>query len=100
MKINSDLCFGDGRWIIEGSSMFNFCYDKCENNTGARHYWSDTDKDGKVVSQSKSDASNKKLQCNLGFSQTVNSHKALINSQLQGSRICPSLRKLFKKENE
>jgi hypothetical protein len=78
---------------------FNYCYDKCEHNQGPRHYWEDVDKDtGKKVQQSQSDASNKRLQCELGYSQTVNSHRGLINSQEQGTRVCPRLRKLFARE--
>ena len=80
--------------------MFNYCYDKCEHNAGARHYWNETTKAGSIISHSKSDASNKKLQCRVGYSQTVNSHKALIHSESQGSRICPLLRKLFSKEDK
>ena len=78
--------------------LFNYCHDECQFNQGDRHYWDDPDEQGKHVRRSKSDASNKKLKCELGYNQTVNSHKALINSQEQGKRICPRLRKIFDKE--
>ena len=77
---------------------FNYCYDECEHNKGERHYWDDTKEDGKRVSHGKSDASNKRLQCAMGYSQTVNSHKALGNALSQNSRICSRLKKLFAKE--
>ena len=75
---------------------FNYCHDQCEHNKGARHYWDET-VDGKNVRRGKSDASNKKLQCELGYSQTIASHKALVNSLSQGTRICARLKKLFAK---
>ena len=74
---------------------FNYCYDECEFNKGPRHDWEDTDKDGKKIQRSKSDASNKKLKCNLGFSQTVNSHEGLLHSLKHNSKICPRLKTLF-----
>ncbi len=75
----------------------NYCYDECEHNKGERHYWSEGDGD-KMITMGKSDCSNKKLQCELGFSQTVNSHEAYVNSCKAGSRICPRLKKLFGRE--
>lgn len=78
--------------------MFNYCHDECEHNKGARHYWEETKEDGRIVRRGKSDASNKPLNCELGYSQMVNSHEALVNSLKQGSRICSRLKKLFAKE--
>jgi hypothetical protein len=77
---------------------FNYCHDECEHNKGARHYWEETKEDGKKVRRGKSDASNKPLNCDLGYSQTVNSHKGLTHSLSQGSRICARLKKIFAKE--
>ena len=78
--------------------MFNYCHDECEHNRGAKHYWEETKDDGKKVRRGKSDASNKALNCVLGYSQTVNSHEGYINALSQNSRICARLRKLFGKE--
>ena len=77
---------------------FNYCYDECEHNKGARHYWEETKEDGKKVRRGKSDSSNKRLQCDLGYCQTVNGYKALVNAVSQNSRICARLKKLFAKE--
>jgi hypothetical protein len=77
---------------------YNYCYDECEHNKGARHYWEETKEDGKKIRRGKSDSSNKSLQCELGYSQTANSHVGLVNGLNQGSRICSRLKKLFAKE--
>jgi hypothetical protein len=81
--------------IAMSKNDFNYCYDECEFNAGPRHYWESSDKDGKKILGAKSEASNKKLKCSLGFSQTINSHKGLVNSIKQGSKICPRLKRLF-----
>ena len=76
-------------------SNFNYCYDECEFNTGARHYWEETGENGKKIVREKSDEANKKLQCLLGYRQTVNSHSAYVNSLKNNTRVCLRLRKLF-----
>ena len=75
--------------------MFNYCHDKCQFNLGVTRR---SIQDGRELITIADSGKNKKLNCELGYSQTVNSHKALINSQKQGTRICPRLRKLFNKE--
>lgn|GEM_PF-5299106 len=76
-------------------NKFNYCFDECEHNQGPRHYWEETTEDGKKVRRGKSDASNKSLDCLLGYKQSVNSFKGLKNSQAQGTRICQRLVKLL-----
>ena len=75
--------------------MFNYCYDKCVHNLGVSRR---SIQDGGELITTADSGKNKSLNCDLDYSQTVNSYKALINSQRQGSRICPSLKKLFAKE--
>jgi hypothetical protein len=72
----------------------NFCFDACEHNPVPRR----SIKDGQNFITFAESGMNKKLSCGLGYLQTVNSHKAFVNSQLNNSHICPALRKLFKKE--
>ncbi len=79
--------------------MNKYCYDICEHNKIERIYWSDKDKDGKNVTYSKAkEGTNQKLQCSLGFKQTVTSHKGLVNSQKCNSHICERLRIIYEKE--
>ena len=73
---------------------FNYCFDKCEFNKCKRHYWNAIE-DGKLVSHSKSDESNKELKCALGYLQSVNNRKALLNSLKNGTEICLPPRKIF-----
>ncbi|MBE3140250.1 MAG: hypothetical protein IMZ53_06675 [Thermoplasmata archaeon] len=75
----------------------NYCYDKCKFNLGVTRR---SIQDGKELITIADTGKNKKLNCDLGYSQTVNSQKALINSQSQGTRLCPSLRKLFGREEK
>ena len=75
--------------------MFNYCYDKCEHNLGVTR---SSYQDGKELITKAETGKNKKLNCALGYSQTANSHKGLVNGLKQGSRLCARLKKLFAKE--
>jgi hypothetical protein len=80
-------------------SNFNYCYDECPYNRCPRNYWTEVINAKPKTFSSAVKGSlvgpKFKLYCELGYSQTVNSHKALVNSKKQGSRICPRLTKLF-----
>lgn len=85
--------------------MNNYCFDICEHNKVARNYWSDSDENGKVINHSKalrtdSDGPKFKLICDVGYKQTINSHKAFINSNKNNALICPRLRALFAKKEK
>ena len=74
----------------------NYCFDDCPHNKIERNHWSDIDENGKVVRYSKaSTGTNEKLKCLVGYKQTINSHKAYLNSKKNNSIICPALKKLF-----
>jgi hypothetical protein len=76
-------------------SKFNYCYDKCEHNLGVTR---SSIQDGKELITRAETGRNKRLNCALGYSQTANSHKDLVNCLSQNARICARLRKLFAKE--
>jgi hypothetical protein len=84
-------------------SNFNYCYDKCEFNNVPKSFWTEV-VDKKPVQHStavkgKLIGPKFKLDCVLGYKQTVNSYDALKNSLAQGAQICPRLKKLFGKES-
>ena len=73
----------------------NYCYDECRFNKCNRKEIKTINELGEESSRTVSTESNKRLQCVLGYSQTVNSHSALLNSIKQKARICPTLTKKF-----
>jgi hypothetical protein len=74
----------------------NYCYDSCPHNTIDRSFWQEEIEKGKPKQHSSAaDGRQKKLKCSLGYTQTVNSPKALSNSIKNSSKICSDLRKLF-----
>ena len=84
--------------------MNNYCYDSCPNNKVPRTFWDEME-EGKAVRHSAahkgSDTGPKfPLLCELGYRQTVNSHRALVNSKMSGAKICARLRKIFAREEK
>ena len=75
--------------------MNNYCYDTCPHNLIPRRSFQEVVNHKVVLHTQAEGEKNKKLQCTLGYKQTVASRKALLNSEANGTRVCPSLRKVF-----
>uniref|UniRef100_A0A6M3JFL6 Uncharacterized protein n=1 Tax=viral metagenome TaxID=1070528 RepID=A0A6M3JFL6_9ZZZZ len=72
--------------------MFNYCYDKCPNNTIPRRSY----QDGKEKITEATEGKNKQLLCSIGYKQTVNSVEGRVNSEKNGTIIYGRLRTIFK----
>jgi hypothetical protein len=75
----------------------NYCYDQCPYNNISRKSIVETDEEGKPNKITWADQDkNKRLQCTVGFKQTVASRAAALNSIKNNTPICASLRKVLK----
>jgi hypothetical protein len=70
-------------------NQFGYCYDECAFNSIPRR----TYVEGNRVITVSTFGRNEKLTCRLGYKQTVQSYEAMRNSEKNGTRLCPTLRK-------
>lgn len=73
-----------------------YCFDTCPHNKIKRHSFETTDQAGRKVSATAAtEGTNKPLMCELGYKQTAATRKGLVNSEANGTTICPRLHKVL-----
>ena len=73
-----------GTWEESKMGVKNFCHEEC------KHSLLPVNDEGDRLMR------NGKLQCEIGYKQTVNSLQGRLNSEANGTPVCPILRSRFR----